>query len=592
MDLRHSLQILGIDNLADITLNELEDIIQHAHPDQLPKQDILQVFMRWLHERIKKDIQQKSLLSEFANLLLTGGKLQQGPFSEDEVEGALKEWQIKDAAEDPASIRRYQMVQLDLHELFEQARRGSKQEEDVSMRSTLNQEGHPLVHLSKLINSPDIAEIETMEPIAPWVPGRRKRKTGANEIPLGRKAGLRGNFYNEVVKIKEENNRKSSTKVNKTSPVKQTANLSSMDVTSREASLIKSYEPVISDHSSLNIPPYLTISPPYGYICKRCDQPGHWIQLCPTNLDPKWDQPPPPYYRCEICKISGRHFATLCPQNEYELSLTQQRLRIKDQPKTPTREYPHCRDRSPFTPSPRGRSRSPTYHSRRKNHSDYRREKSPKDRSYDSGGRYQSYDDRGSVSPWTARERMTRGPYRREESPREYSLSSYRLRRHSITPPREHRKRVKAPPPEERRRPLLNLKKTKKRADEGRLGFYNDEFMGSHISPVTPKKTSLPENRLSDTVRNKSKLMAEIASVFEDTAEEVEKARQEADEFLDALASEIFLGKTQAPLLTNDMPTDDSRYKLDEMNIDGNKKEDGCFNKDNPALAKTADQHL
>lgn len=278
MDLLPSLQTLGIDDLADITLNELEDRIQHVHPDQLSKQDVLQVFMRWLHERIKKDIQQKSLLSEFANLLLTGGKLQQGPFSEDEIKEALKEWQSKDAVETPANIRRYQMVQLDFHELFEQARRGSKQEKDSSTRSTSNQEGNSLVRLNKLINSQDIAEMEIMESTAPWVPGRGKQKTGANEIPLGRKAGLRSNFYNEIVKIREENERKSSTKVNKAPPVEQTARLSSRDATSMEASPIKSYEPVISDYSSLNMPPYLTTSPPYGYICKRCDQPGNEIR--------------------------------------------------------------------------------------------------------------------------------------------------------------------------------------------------------------------------------------------------------------------------------------------------------------------------
>lgn len=29
--------------------------------------------------------------------------------------------------------------------------------------------------------------------------------------------------------------------------------------------------------------------PPSGYICYRCGEKGHWIQLCPTNLDPNFD---------------------------------------------------------------------------------------------------------------------------------------------------------------------------------------------------------------------------------------------------------------------------------------------------------------
>lgn len=32
--------------------------------------------------------------------------------------------------------------------------------------------------------------------------------------------------------------------------------------------------------------------PPIGYICYRCGQKGHWIQECPTNQDPDWDNKP------------------------------------------------------------------------------------------------------------------------------------------------------------------------------------------------------------------------------------------------------------------------------------------------------------
>ncbi|KAK0388229.1 hypothetical protein NLU13_4474 [Sarocladium strictum] len=32
--------------------------------------------------------------------------------------------------------------------------------------------------------------------------------------------------------------------------------------------------------------------PPNGYICYRCGQKGHWIQLCPTNDDPEFDNRP------------------------------------------------------------------------------------------------------------------------------------------------------------------------------------------------------------------------------------------------------------------------------------------------------------
>ncbi|KAK6957614.1 hypothetical protein Daesc_000401 [Daldinia eschscholtzii] len=594
MDLHYSLQALGIDDLADITLNELEDKIQHANPDQIPKKDVLQAFMGWLHERIKRDIQQESLLLEFANLLLTGGKLQQGPFTEDEVEEALKEWQVKDASENPANIRRYQMVQLDIHELFVKYKRGSELVKNLSPRSsTCSKEGHSLSHVNKLINSQATAEIRTRESTASWVLGGGKQKTGANEIPLGRKAGTRANIYNEIIKIKEDNNKKKNLNTVIKAPLtKQTAKPSTRGATSRDSSPAKTYESILSDYSSANMPSYLTTSPPYGYICKRCDRPGHWIQLCPTNLDPSWDQPPPQSYRCEICKVSGKHFATLCPRNEYELSLTQQRLRIKARPKTPTWDkHSYYRDRSPFTPSPRGRSRSPIYPSRRRKHNANRRDESPENRSHNSRGRYQSHNDRRNVSPWTARERMAQEAYHREESPQEYSLGSYRIKKRPATPPRDHRKRARAPLPEERPRPFLSLNKTKGGMEEGRLGYDNDEFMGSQVSPATPKDVILPENRFLGTIEGTDELMLDAASVSEDTAEDIEKARKEANAFLDALAIEIFSGNMQALPPANDIPTDDHLCQSDKMDIDGN-KENHDLNEDDITLAEIADQHL
>ena len=44
-------------------------------------------------------------------------------------------------------------------------------------------------------------------------------------------------------------------------------------------------------------------APPPNYVCFRCNTPGHYIQFCPTNGDPKFDQvkrptgpgPPTPY---------------------------------------------------------------------------------------------------------------------------------------------------------------------------------------------------------------------------------------------------------------------------------------------------------
>ena len=32
--------------------------------------------------------------------------------------------------------------------------------------------------------------------------------------------------------------------------------------------------------------------PPQGYICYRCGEKAHWIQLCPTNDNPEYDNRP------------------------------------------------------------------------------------------------------------------------------------------------------------------------------------------------------------------------------------------------------------------------------------------------------------
>ncbi|KAJ1333389.1 Zinc knuckle [Microdochium nivale] len=69
---------------------------------------------------------------------------------------------------------------------------------------------------------------------------------------------------------------------------------------------------------------------PKGYNCKRCGRPGHWLQQCPTNLDPSYDVPPYRDYRCDICGARGVHFVILCPRNRDPASLTRQRQNMID----------------------------------------------------------------------------------------------------------------------------------------------------------------------------------------------------------------------------------------------------------------------
>lgn len=38
--------------------------------------------------------------------------------------------------------------------------------------------------------------------------------------------------------------------------------------------------------------PMLSTVPPPNYVCHRCGRPGHYIQHCPTNNDPRFNKPP------------------------------------------------------------------------------------------------------------------------------------------------------------------------------------------------------------------------------------------------------------------------------------------------------------
>ena len=58
-----------------------------------------------------------------------------------------------------------------------------------------------------------------------------------------------------------------------------------------DANPVRSQAPVFKPGSRkpVNVPDH---DPPHGYICYRCGEKGHWIQLCPTNDNPEFDNRP------------------------------------------------------------------------------------------------------------------------------------------------------------------------------------------------------------------------------------------------------------------------------------------------------------
>lgn len=55
---------------------------------------------------------------------------------------------------------------------------------------------------------------------------------------------------------------------------------------------------------------------------------GHFLQDCPTNLDPAFDKIPVGGYKCMICGKTKAHLTSLCPDNTDPKSLTQLRLKL------------------------------------------------------------------------------------------------------------------------------------------------------------------------------------------------------------------------------------------------------------------------
>ncbi|KAI1377617.1 hypothetical protein F4677DRAFT_42729 [Hypoxylon crocopeplum] len=546
---------LGLDDLASLTLKELEDRITHIHPDKLLKNCVLQILMEWFHEQIKKDIQ-KSLLSDFVNLLLTGGNLQLEPFSESEVEKAFEEWQTKDIAENPANRRRYQIVQSDFQELLGQARLGSDRENDSSLMSSSP---------GRRQAPPASLDIIDKELTPSWIVGGGKQKTGANVIPLGQRNASSGSLTQDIIDTHEEN-RKGPTKILEegATPIQETMDSSSKDPVRAGAHDI----PGLQSRWTV-LPPPLDGPPPDNYICYRCNVPGHWIQLCPTNFDPSRDiAPVNPYYRCEHCKTVGQHYATLCPQNTTLTSLTNRRGHIAAQPGTPTlADNSRFRDRRSSSPPPRRRSRTPAEHPRR--HDIYTPDGSPHGGhwSRDVSEGFQPSPYRGSVSPWSARERITRRTRHRELSPREYTFEEYQPRRRQVSPTRDRGDR--------RPRSYKELSRARANAQEGRLAYDNNVFMDTDALQETSKQpiSSDPGEANADESKDE---VARLSSDTEHILMDADQAIKEANAFLDALATVILRDEAQVPLTQHDViPRSDATNQLDDkMSIDGDEGED------------------
>jgi hypothetical protein len=92
--------------------------------------------------------------------------------------------------------------------------------------------------------------------------------------------------------------------------------------------------------------------PPGDYICKRCGGNDHYLQDCPTHLNPAYDVVPMPNYICAICGAAGKHLLNVCPQNTDPGSITQQRLSLWQADRVPLQSF-----HRPFKPEGKASSK-------------------------------------------------------------------------------------------------------------------------------------------------------------------------------------------------------------------------------------------
>ncbi|RYP07407.1 hypothetical protein DL764_002542 [Monosporascus ibericus] len=471
MDLGDSLLVLAIERLEEISLDELATKINTAFPDKIGKPQALHLLMGWLHEQIKRDriIDQGSLLPNFVSLL-TCGTLHMGSFRKEEVDQAFEEWQRKDAEENPANRRRYLMAQAKIQHLFEQ----TKIDGFVTLETTSRPQESPRQHVRKsraalLQKSPvqsPLGNITNKEPESEI--GWGERQTGSNVIPLGQRSAPSAGSKREIIEIEDDEEEQLPS-----SPIPSRGNPS--------AHRSGATDPLLDSDAD---------------------------ELCPTNLDPRWDKPPAPDYRCEICREVGKHFATLCPLNKKKVSLTKQRERAGIRARSPVRGETHRyrRRRSPSFPYERSRSRTPTRPPRRKGSDAYRPGNS-------------------------AQVRMRMGHYAREDAPISEGAGECNIRGRKAVPSRnlDNRSSAKA---EHRNEP-------RPKRNEGRLSYDDDVFIDSQRALQTPKANTATKQQASGRTKSKDEVVKDTESEAVIAPEDTKKAEEEAEKFLQVMKLEI-----------------------------------------------------
>ncbi|KAI0543040.1 hypothetical protein GGR58DRAFT_519242 [Xylaria digitata] len=508
MELDESLETPNIGTLKDMPINDLEAKIHECVIANINRLEIFNILMEWLNEQIKQDVITEYLLERFVNLLHMHDYAEIKSFSLAQVDEVFNQWLRENTIQSPAYTRRYLIIQQDMHHLFTNKR--AQQSMSLARAET--------VEIDKSNRSHNSTYMRVALPRQ--LSDTHLQDAGEDDVTTAQ----------ETIVISSSPDTKMSRKSTRTNRRRR------------------------KHKSSNDTPDPFTL--PKNYICKRCDEPGHLIQHCPTNLNPHYDQVPARDYLCYFCGRRGAHFSTLCPKNPSESSLTKQRQYATAdirEPRTPTRSgSPYYLDRGASTirTQDRYRSRSP-----KQRHRDNYRPRSPeRHRSRRSGhdtyspqytdqdGKHRSrWRDELDVSPYTARARLTRELYMssdtiegKESSSRPRDDSSRSRRRSGSSSPLHY---YHSPLPKKTRQWHRELDKAAGGTEEGRLAYEDeiDALVGSKASS-SPPIADPSRNALSISEEEVTRASSPSAVV---ASEDLDEPKDKAENFLRALAADI-----------------------------------------------------
>ncbi|KAI8950940.1 hypothetical protein F4801DRAFT_589989 [Xylaria longipes] len=519
--------------------------------------------MTWFNEQIQQDIitQRRHLLESFVELLHMHSHAEIEPFNLTQIDEVFNEWLEKDAVQNPAYRRRYLITQQDVHLLFSKKPRQLQNSGAPSLFD--RQHGGGESHSPALSCEQEDKNVRAEKEKANLrrntghgTPQRAAIPTEAKLIEI-EKAGHFNEFLNTDAILSQRLNDTRSQDTDADDGITMLRETIVID-SSPDAEMRRTATRAGRPGRKYKVFEDLELStPPKNYICRRCHEPGHWIQHCPTNLDPRYDSAPAHDYRCNFCGRKGDHFATLCSKNPNEGSLTKQRehaIAETREPRTPTRSsrrhYQHQessatrsrgRHRS-HSPGQRAqscfRSRTPEYRRpRRGGTNDY----DPRIRNEDDRHR-RRHGDESDVSPYAARVRLTRELYMSSDNTKERGSSSrsrddsFRFERRSSTPPPLHR--CRSPFVMKPRRGHRDLDKVTK-TDEGRLA-YDDE---SEIGPKSSLCSSIlsPQRHMNAGSVGREEAISSALSSMVVSPNDHDQVELKAEDFLCTLAAEIML---------------------------------------------------